>query len=97
MFNLLYSPTLISVHDYLKNHSFDYIDFVSKVTSLLFNMLSRFIIGFLPRNKCLFISWPQSWSTVILEPKERKPVAASNFSPSICHEVMGPDAMMLVF
>ena len=97
VFNLLYSPTLTSVCDYLENHSFDYKDFVSKVTSLFFNRLSRFIIAFLPRDKRLFISWLQSWSTVILEPKERKSVTASTFPPSVCHEVMGPDAMMLVF
>ena len=57
-----------SVHDYWKNHSFDYTDFVSKVMSLLFNMLSRFVIAFLSRSKCLLISWLQSPSTVILEP-----------------------------
>ena len=69
--------------------------FVSKVISLLFNTLSR--IAFLPRSKCLLISWLQSLSTVILEPKERKSVTASIFSPSICHEVMGTDVMVLVF
>ena len=53
MLNLLYGPTLTSIHDYWKNHSFDYTDFVGKVMSLLFNMLSRFVIAFLPRNKCL--------------------------------------------
>ena len=63
--------------------------FVGKVMSLLFNMLSRFIIGFLPRSKHLTILWLQSLSRVIVEPKERKFVTASTFSPSICHEVMG--------
>ena len=71
--------------------------FVSKVISLLFNMLSRLVITFLPRGKCLLISWLQSPSTVILEPKKIKSVAVSIVSPSICHEVMGLDAMILVF
>ena len=62
--------------------------FVSKVMSLLFNTLSRFVIAFLPRSKCLLISWLPSLSTVILEPKKRKSVTTSTFSPSICHEVM---------
>ena len=65
--------------------------------SLFFNMLSRFIIAFLPRSKCLLISWLQSPSAVILEPKKIKPLTVSIVSPSICHEVMGPDAMILVF
>ena len=71
--------------------------FVNKVMSLLFNMLSRFVIAFLPRSKCLLISWLQSPSAVILEPRKIKPATVSIFSPSICHEVMGPDAMILVF
>ena len=71
--------------------------FVGKVMSLLFNMLSRLVIAFLPRSKHLLISWLQSPSAVILEPKKIKPVAVSIVSPSICHEVMGPDAMILVF
>ena len=71
--------------------------FVSKVMSLLFNTLSRFVIAFLPKSKCLLISWLQSTSEVILEPKKIKSVSASTFSPSICHEVMGPDAMILNF
>ena len=60
-------------------------------------MLSRLVIAFLPRSKCLLISWLQSPSAVILEPKKRKSVTISIVSPSICHEVMGPDAMILVF
>ena len=68
--------------------------FVGKVMSLLFNMLSRLLINFLPRSKCLLISWLQSPSAVILEPRRIKSDSAS---PSICHEVMGPDAMILVF
>ena len=71
--------------------------FVGKVMSLLFNMLSRLVITFLPRSKRLLISWLQSPSTVILEPKKIKPVTVSFVSQSICYEVMGPDAMILVF
>ena len=71
--------------------------FVSKVMSLLFNMLSHFVIAFLPRSKHLLISWLQSPSIVILEPKKTKAVTVSIVSPSICHEEMGPDAMMWVF
>ena len=62
---------------------------------LLFNTLSKFVLVFLPRSRHLLISWLQSPSTMILEPKERKSVTASTFSPSICHEVMGLDAMIL--
>ena len=69
--------------------------FVGKIMSLLLKTLSEFIIGFLPRSKCLLISWLQSPSAVILEPKKSDTV--STVSPSICHEVMGPDAMILVF
>ena len=71
--------------------------FVSKVMSLLFNMLSRFVIAFLPRSKCLLISWLQSPSAVIVKPKRIKSVTVSVVSLSICHEVMGPDAMIFVF
>ena len=71
--------------------------FAGKVISQLYNMLSRFVIAFLPRSKHLLISWLQSPSAVILEPKERKSVIVSIVSPSICHEAMGPDAMILVF
>ena len=71
--------------------------FVSKELSLLFNMLSRFVIAFLPRRKRLSISWLQSPSAVILEPQKIKSVTVSIVSPSIYHEVRGPDAMILVF
>ena len=71
--------------------------FVGKVMSLLFNMLSRLVITFLPRSKCLLISWLQSPSEAILEPKKIKSVTVSIVFPSICHEVMGLDAMILVF
>ena len=71
--------------------------FFGKVLSLLFSMLSRFVIAFLPRSKYLLISWQQSPSTVILEPKKIKSVTVSIVSPSICHEVIGLDTMILVF
>ena len=71
--------------------------FVGKVISLLFNMLSRLVIAFLPRSKHLLISWLQSPSAVVLEPKKIKSVTVSTVSPSICHEVMGPDAMIFGF
>ena len=71
--------------------------FAGKVMSLLFNMLSRLVIAFLPRNKSLLISWLQSPSAVILEPKKIKSATVSIVSPSIYHEGMGIDAMILVF
>ena len=71
--------------------------FVAKVMSLLFNMLSRFVIAFLPRGKHLLISWLQSPSAVILEPKKIKSATVAIFHPSICHEVMRLDVMLLVF
>ena len=70
--------------------------FVGKIMSLLFNMLSRFVIAFFPRSKRLLISWLQSPSTVILEPKKRRSVTVSTVPPT-CHKVMGPDAMIFVF
>ena len=70
--------------------------FVSKVMSLLFKMLSRLVIAFLPRSKCLLISWLQSPSAVILELKEIKSVTVSIFYTYNCHEVMGPDAMIFI-
>ena len=91
----IYGPTLTSIHDYWKKHSFDY--FVGKLISLLFKMLSRLGIAFLPRSKCLLISWLQSPSTVNLKPPKIKSVTVPTVSPSICYEVMGPDAMLLVF
>ena len=71
--------------------------FVDKVMSLLFHMLSRLVITFLPRSKRLLISWLQSPSAVILEPPKIKSATVSTLSPSISHEVMGPDAMIFVF
>ena len=71
--------------------------FVGKVMSLLFNILSRFVIAFLPRSKCLLISWLYSPYTVTLEPKKIKSATVSTFSSSICHEVMGLGAVIFVF
>ena len=71
--------------------------FVGKVMSLLFNMLSRLVLTFLPRSKNLLISCVQLQSAVILEPRKIKSATVSIISPSICHEVMGLDAMILVF
>ena len=71
--------------------------FVDKVMSLLFNMLSRWVITFLPRSKCLLISWLQSPSAVILEPRKIKSATISTVSPSICHAVMAPDGHDLSF
>ena len=71
--------------------------FVDKVMSLLFNMLSRLVITFLPRSKRLLISWLQSPSAVILEPRKIKPDTVSTVSPSISYELMGPDAMIFIF
>ena len=92
----VYLPTLTFINDYWKKHGFDY-SFFRKVMSLLFNTLSRLVIAFLPRSKHFLVSWLQSPSTVILRSKKIKSVTASTFSPSICHEVRGPDAMILVF
>ena len=96
MLSFLHSPTLTSIHDW-KNHSLDQTDLVGKVMSMLLDMLSRLVITFFPRSKHLLISWLQSPSAVILEPKNLKSDTVSIVSPSICHEVMGPDAMILVF
>ena len=71
--------------------------FVGKIMSLFFNMLSKLVIAFLPRSKRLLISWLQSPSTVIWEPKKINSLTVSIVSPSVCHEVMGPDAMIFIF
>ena len=87
-------------HPYIasgKNIALTIQTFVDKVLSLLFNMLFRLVIVFLPRRKCLLVSWLQSPPIGILAPKNIKSVTASTFSPSVCHEVMGPDAMILDF
>ena len=97
MLSFLYGPTLTSIHDYWKTIALTRWIFVGKVMSLLFNMLSRFVVVFLPRSMCLLISWLQSPSAVVLEPPKIKPVTVSIVSPSICHEVMGLDAMIFTF
>ena len=79
MLSLLYGPTVTSIHDYWTNLSFQ--TFVGKVMSLLFNRLSGFVIAFLPRSKHLLISWLQSLSTMILEPKKIKSVTVPIFPP----------------
>ena len=98
MLSFLYSPTLTSTHDYWKKTiALIRRIFVSKVMSLLFDMLSRWVKTVLPRSKHLSISWLPSPSAVFLEPQKIKSVTVSIVYPSICHEVMGPDAMILVF
>ena len=87
-------PAPTSLYDYWKDHSFGYTDLFSKMMSLLFNTLSRFVTAFLPRNKRLLISWLQSPSAVVLEPRKLK---SATVSPFICHEMMGPDAMVVGF
>ena len=94
--SFLYNPTLISIHDYWKNNSIDKRTLVGKVMSLLINILSRLVIAFLPRAKYLLISWLQSPSAVILELQKIKSLTVSFVYPSICQEMMGPDAMILV-
>ena len=91
--SLLYGPTLIFKHDYWKNQALTRWIFVSKVMSLFFNTLSRIVIAFFPRNKSLLISRLWSPSAVILKTKKIKSVTVSIVFPSICHEVMGPDAI----
>ena len=95
--SLLYGPILTSIHDCWKNHNSDFVDLCQQRNVSAFNMLSRFVIAFLPRSKHLLISWLQSPSTVIWETPKHKVSHCFHFSPSICHEVMGSDAMILVF
>ena len=95
--SLLYGPVLTCIHDYGKTIALTIRALVSKVMSLLFNMLSRFLIAFLQRSKHLIISWLQSPSTVISKPKKIKSVNVSIVSPSICHEVMELGAIILVY
>ena len=92
--SFLYGPTLRSIQE---TTALTIKAFVGKVMSLLFNMLSRFIMAFLPRSKHVLISWLQSPSAVILEPKKMKSLTVSIASPSLCHEMMELDAMILVF
>ena len=84
-----------AVHGDWKNHSFEYMDLCQKRNVSVFYMLSRFVIAFLPKSKCLFISWLKLLYAVILEPKKIKSATVCTVSPSISHEVMGPDAMIL--
>ena len=97
MFSFLYGPTLTSIQDYWKTIALTRWTFVGKVTSLLFNMLSRLVIAFLPKSKHLLISWLQSPSAVILEPPKIKSDTVSTVSPSISYEVMGPGVVIFVF
>ena len=96
MLSLLHGPSVKSTHAAGKTIALTIQIFASKVMSLLFNMLSRFIIAFLPRSKRLLISWLQSPSALILEPNNMKSDTVSIVSLSLCHEVMGLDAMILV-
>ena len=95
--SFLYSPTLTLCITSGKTIALARWTFVGKVMSLLFNKLSRLVTAFLPRSKHLLISWLQSPSAVILEPPNIKSLTVSIVSPSICHEVMGPDAMIFVY
>ena len=96
-----FQPSLWSnshIHTWLlEKHSFDYRDLCQQVMSLLLNMLSRFVIAFLPRSKCLLLSWLQPPSAVISEPQKIKSLTVSIVSPCICCEVMGPNAMIFIF
>ena len=98
--SFLYGPTLTSIHGiqrYGKTISLTRRISVGKIMSLLCNLLSRLVMAFLLRSKRLLISWLQSPAAVILEPKKIKSVTVSIVSLSICHEVMGPDAMIFIF
>ena len=95
MLSFVYSSTVTSIYDYWKKHSLTRWTFVDKLMSLLFNMLSRLVITFHPRSKHLLISWLQSPSAVILETRKIKSAALSTVSPSMCHEVIGPDLSFL--
>ena len=95
--SLLYGPVLTLYMTTRKTMALNLQTFVGEVMSLLFNTLSGFVIAFLSRSKHLLISWLQSPSAVILEYRKIKSVTASIFSPSICHEVMGQNAMILDF
>ena len=97
MLSLLYSPNLTSTRNHWKTIALTIWTFGGKAVSLIFNMLSRFIIVFLPISKCLLISWLQSPCAVILELKKIKSVIVSIVFPSICHAVMGQNAMIFGF
>ena len=95
--HLLYHPALTTAHDHWEDHSLTVQTCVSRVMSLLFSTLSRFLIAFLTTSNHLLISWLPLPSAAILEPKKRKSVTTSTFPPSVRSEVMGPGAMVLVF
>ena len=95
--SFLHSPNLTSIHDYWKTILLTRQTFVGKVMSLLFNAVYRLVTTFLPRSKCLLISWLESPSAVILEPRKIKSDTVSTVYPSISHGMMGPDAMIFVF
>ena len=97
MLSLLYGQLLHPYMTFGKTIALARSTFVGRVMSLVFNTLSSVVIAFLPRSKWLLISWLQSPSTVILESKRIKSVTVSTFPPSICHKVMGPDAMIFFF
>ena len=97
MLSFLYGPTLTSIHVYWENQSFDQMDLYQQSNSLLFSMVSWFVIAFLPRSKSLLIPWLQMPSAVIFEPKKMKSVTVSIVSPFICHEVIGQDVVVFVF
>ena len=86
----LHGPTLTSTHDYWKNHSFDYMDLCQQSNVSVFNMLSRLVTAFLPRSKCLLITWLQSPFTAMLELKKIKSLTACIVSLRIYYDVMGP-------
>ena len=94
---LLHCRPILYHLSYQGIYSFDSKNLCQQSDVSVFNTLSRFVIVFLPRSKCLLISWLWSPFTVILEPPKIKPVTASTFSPSVCHEIMEPDAMILTF
>ena len=95
MFSLLYSPSLTTIRDHWEDHSLDYTDLCQQSNVSAFQH-TMFVITFLPRSNRLLISWLQSASSVILEPKKRKSVTTSTFPPSIWHAAMGLDAMILI-
>ena len=97
MLSFHYNPTPLPYMTTGKTIALGRQTFVGKVMSLLFNMLSRLVIAFLPRSKRLLVLWLQSPSAVIGEPRKKKSVMIFTVSPFICYEVMGPDAMILVF
>ena len=94
---LPYSPALTTTCDHRADHSLDYTDLCRQSEVSALQHVSSFVIAFLPRSNRFLISWLQSPSAVILEPKKRKSVTISIFSPSICHAVVGPDAMIITF